>query len=121
MSEVLVTSKQNAIAFNPESMLRDARERWSHAAYVPSSEYFVDTTFGQLKITSGGQTVLVEFLVPGQGLGVEGDDILVAEFLEWLADWPDLPPETTAWPSQSAEPLQVRPGLTAQQLLEAEG
>ncbi|MBO3095134.1 hypothetical protein [Cellulomonas dongxiuzhuiae] len=119
MADVMLACSDDDWDFDRPRVIDDMQRLWPSSTY--SAEEGAVDTLGQLVVRDGDETALVELLTIPGGLGVEGDDRLVAEVLAALARTQPVPADGSllalGW-AKRAVPLT--PATTAAGLMEAE-
>lgn len=97
MADLLVAVTPGEHRFNPDQISAAAARRWLTVEDVdvtgPELIDLARLMSKQLTINDGQRTVVAEFHADNQGIGVEGDDELEAEFLALLTQNTALPDE----------------------------
>lgn len=83
MADIMIATLDGSTPFDAERLARAALTPWPEASWPGSPDHVIGE-LARLKIETDGQTVFVDVLPPGGGLGVEGDDELAAEFIAWI-------------------------------------
>lgn len=116
MADVLVAVLEGP-GFDVVELERGAHQEWGAARFTASTGERRLSSVGQLEVEHGGTSARLVVLTGGDGLGVEGDDELVADVLAWLTRRDPVVAEAlvvvTDW---AAEPLRLTPGMTADEL-----
>lgn len=83
MADVMLACSDQDWDFDRPRLIEDLRHLWPRSTF--SAEDGVEDTLGQIVVRDGNETALVELLTIRGGLGVEGDDRLVADVLAAVA------------------------------------
>lgn len=117
MADVMLACTQRGWDLDKPRLAADLLERWPASSY--DSDERLEDTLGQVVVRDGSETVLVELLTVPGGLGVDGDDALVARVLALIA-------ETQAAPAGGSllaigwcrEAVALTPGVSAEALMD---
>ena len=116
MADVMLACTDGAWDFDRPRLIDDVQRRWPSSTF--SAEEGADDTLGQLVVRDGDATALVELLTVPGGLGVDGDDRLVAEILAVVARTQSVPADGSllalGWTSR---PVALTPTITAAALM----
>ena len=83
MADVMLACSDDAWDFDRPRLIDDVLRLWPSSTY--STEDGAEDTLGQVVVRDGDATALVELLTVPGGLGIDGNDRLVAEVLAALA------------------------------------
>ncbi len=116
MADVMLAATQSTWDFDRPRLVTDLTARWPDATFSPEGDDDAGT-LGQVVVRHSQATVLVELLTVPGGLGVEGDDDLVADVLATIARTQPTPLDGSllliGW---STQPVPLTPTTSAEQL-----
>lgn len=119
--EALIAAAEGEYTFDLDALVTEALATWPLSRFARYDGRLATLAVGQLQLfdENGDDVLLVDLLTGGCGLDLERSEVAGAEFIAWLThrdDFPDGPVVLFNW---SQDFLQLRPGMSAEELLAA--
>jgi hypothetical protein len=120
MADLLVAVTPGEHRFDPNKIASAAVRRWPSAEDVditgPELADLARLLSKQLQLNDGQRVVLANFHADNQGIGVEGDDELEAEFLALLTQHTEFPDGGIVVVHWADDIVALRPNMTPDQV-----
>jgi hypothetical protein len=120
MTDLLVAVTPGEHRFNPDQIAAAAVRQWPYAEDVditgPELADLARLLSKQLQLNDGQRVVLANFHADDQGIGVEGDDELEAEFLALLTRHTAFPDGGIVVVHWADGIVALRPNMTADEV-----
>lgn len=115
MTNLLVAVTPGEHRFAPERVAHAARQHWTDVTYtgLDVTDPRLAELGPQLRISEGQRVVIANFHNDGEGIGVEGDDDIQAEFLALLTQNTTFPDGGIVVVHWADDVVPLRPHMTA--------
>lgn len=112
MTDLLVAVADGETRFDPERIVDVVVRRWPSVGWGDPDEELAATLAKQVTIQYDQQVLIVDVLAGHEGIGVEGDDDLAAEFLALLTQSMPIPEDEIVVMNWTDQIVALRSGMT---------